>query len=173
MLTTEEYNDKPTGSNDGRTTQMTDEYLIAMLRNNVGVSEAACRAAKAAADRIEQLVAEKEATTAAAYEVAVSWLIDAGIAGDGKDDPLASSIRALATPDQTAALDRLITEAVKPYLDALTAIGDLSTISEIEFRDRHPELNAALDKAWIDQWSDELSRFAHDAILAASKKGGA
>ena len=43
---------------------MTDEYLIAMLRNNVGVSEAACRAAKAAADRIEQLIEALDAVLA-------------------------------------------------------------------------------------------------------------
>lgn len=49
---------------------MTDAELIDMLRNNVGVSEVACRAAKAAADRIEQLIAEKNAATAAAFEVA-------------------------------------------------------------------------------------------------------
>ncbi|MCL5460154.1 hypothetical protein M3M33_16065, partial [Loigolactobacillus coryniformis] len=57
---------------------MTDEYLIAMLRNNVGVSEAACRAAKAAADRIEQLVVEKDAAAAAAYEVAAKAINDRG-----------------------------------------------------------------------------------------------
>jgi multidrug efflux pump subunit AcrB len=33
---------------------MTDEELLEMLRNNVGVSEAACRAAREAADRIEE-----------------------------------------------------------------------------------------------------------------------
>lgn len=39
---------------------MTDEELIEMLRNNVGVSEAACRAAREAADRIEALVKERD-----------------------------------------------------------------------------------------------------------------
>ena len=39
---------------------MTDQELLYMLRNNVGVSVAACRAAKEAADRIEQLAATCE-----------------------------------------------------------------------------------------------------------------
>jgi hypothetical protein len=37
---------------------MTDEEMIEMLRNSVGVSEAACSAARKAADRIEQLNAK-------------------------------------------------------------------------------------------------------------------
>jgi hypothetical protein len=39
---------------------MTDEELLEMLRNNVGVSEAACRAAREAANRIEALVKERD-----------------------------------------------------------------------------------------------------------------
>lgn len=39
---------------------MTDQELLHMLRNNVGVSEAACRAANEAADRIEELVKERD-----------------------------------------------------------------------------------------------------------------
>ena len=119
---------------------MTDAELIDMLRNNLGVSEAACRAAKAAADRIEQLVATVEqleasltranAATAAAYEVAARVITDRKseiadvsntLVGTEKIifaeivsllDVVASAIRALATPDQTAALDKLIAEAV-------------------------------------------------------------
>ncbi len=103
---------------------MTDEYLIAMLRNNVGVSEAACRAAKAAADRIEQLVAEKDAAAAAAYEVAAQVAQNVGVpvgAGDGcgtyipgTSADAARAIRALSTPDQSAALD-----AVRAEIEAL------------------------------------------------------
>jgi len=37
---------------------MSDNELIHALRNNVGVSEAACRAANKAADRIEELKAK-------------------------------------------------------------------------------------------------------------------
>jgi len=69
---------------------MTDEYLIAMLRNNVGVSEAACRAAKAAAkaaaDRIEQLIVERDAATAAAYEVAEKAVAEACVFSDDDTD---------------------------------------------------------------------------------------
>ena len=79
--------------------------------------------ANEAADHIEQLVATVEqleatltranASTAAAYEVAAmeAELWDGNI--------LAYKIRALATPDQTAALDKLIAEAVGPYVEAL------------------------------------------------------
>ena len=103
---------------------MTDEYLITMLRNNVGVSEAACRAAKAAADRIEQLIAEKNAATAAAYEVAareVECGCGAGPCQDAANCAAkdAAAIRALATPDRTADLDKLIADAVGPYVALL------------------------------------------------------
>lgn len=149
---------------------MTDEYLIAMLRNNVGVSEVACRAAKAAANRIEQLVAEKDAATAAAYERAARicedrndkiWDRDTGdkVGLDGA----AEKIRALATPDQTAALDKLIAEAVKPYAEALRVL--ISHTHECE-----RELTEALYHADFCGESRPLTDAR--AILAASKKGG-
>ena len=126
---------------------------------------------------LEATLIRANVATAAAYEVAareVECGCGAGPCQDAANCSAedAAAIRALATPDQTAALDKLIAEVVKPYLDALTAIGDLSSISGIEFKSRHPELNATLDKARQDQWGEELSWFAHDAILAASKKGG-
>lgn len=138
---------------------MTDEYLIAMLRNNVGVSEAACRAAKAAANRIEQLVAEKDAATAAAYERAARICEDRNDEVWDRDtgdkvglDGAAEKIRALATPDQNAALDRMIAEAVKPYVEALQEI-------EIEYDPSEGSGNA---------------RSMYDiALAAAAKKGGA
>ena len=76
-------------------------------------------------------IAELEATliranvaTAAAYEVAareVECGCGAGPCQDAANCAAkdAASIRALATPDQTAALDKLIAEAVGPYLEAL------------------------------------------------------
>lgn len=141
---------------------MTDEYLIAMLRNNVGVSEAACRAAKAAANRIEQLVAEKDAATAAAYEVAARAIMEKCHDDmDRKEE--AAIVRALATPDQTAAMDRLIDEAVKPYVDALRAL--IYHTHECE-----RELTEALYHA--DFCGESMPLTDARAILAASKKGG-
>jgi hypothetical protein len=102
-----------------------------------------------AADRIEQLEAEltrANAATAAAYEVAACkaelW-----------DN--AYKIRALATPDQTAALDKLIAEAVEPLL--IAAKSGLRFIENTE-----SELGIILG------CGDSL----RNAILAASKKGG-
>ena len=68
-----------------------------------------------AADRIEQLEAaltRANAATAAAYEVAARRV-------EREGHSLGDEIRALATPDQTAALDKLIAEAVGPYVEAL------------------------------------------------------
>ena len=123
--------------------------------------------ANEAADRIEQLVATVEqiedcanAATAAAYEVAARALdtvadqwscghpaMHCDCARDIEQWGFAAGeVRALATPDQTAALDKLIAEAVGPYVDALKKIAD----PETEFR-------------------GHIAR----TILAASKKGGA
>ena len=85
------------------------------------------------------------AATAAAYEVAARAIMEKCHDDmDRKEE--AAIVRALATPDQTAALDKLIAEAVGPYVDALKKIAD----PETEFR-------------------GHIAR----TILAASKKGGA
>ena len=146
---------------------MTDAELIAMLRNNVGVSEAACRAAKAAADRIEQLVAERDAATAAAYEVAAREVECGCGAGPCQDTANcaaedAAAIRALATPDQTAALDKLIAEAVKPYIALLKRWQDLGC----------PNCNGDCSHANPPIYSCIMQETSK-AILSASKKGGA
>jgi hypothetical protein len=99
-----------------------------------------------AADRIEQLEAaltRANAATAAAYEVAAQ-LADCG--GKFKSNT-ATAIRALATPDQTAALDKLIAEAVAPYKSVLK-----------DLIDHADEISSPLVEAQL--------------LLAASKKGG-
>ena len=71
-----------------------------------------------------------------------------------------------------AAESELTTERAKSarLVEALTAIGDLETVSAAEFKARHPKLNAALDEVGREQWFVELSWFAHDAIAAYEVK---
>lgn len=123
-----------------------------------------------AADRIEQLEAaltQSQAEVAAAYERAAEVVDDCrrspAFVGLGCD-PIIEAIRALATPDQTAALDKLIDEAVKPYVDALRAL--IYHTHECE-----RELTEALYHADFCGESRPLTDAR--AILAASKKGGA
>ena len=65
-------------------------------------------------------------------------------------EEIARKIRAIATPDQTAALDKLIAEAVKPYVEALREI-------EMEYDPSDGGGNA---------------RSMYDIARTASKKGG-
>ena len=119
-------------------------------------------------DRIEQLEARANAATAAAYEVAareVECGCGAGpcqnTANCAEED--AAAIRALATPDQTAALDRLIAEAVRPYVEALRVLIDHTHECE-------RELTEALYHADFCGESRPLTDAR--AVLAASKEGG-
>lgn len=113
-----------------------------------------------AADRIEQLEADltrANAATAAAYEVAadvdVLYVDEDGNRTTRKLCFLERNcIHALATPDQTAALDRLIAEEVKPLINAADAMLDAFCVHE--------------DSAQI-----AASAGMMNAILAASKKG--
>ena len=73
---------------------------------------------------LEAALTRANAATAAAYEVAAREVECGCGAGPCQDTANcsaedAAAIRALATPDQTAALDKLIAEAVKPYVEAL------------------------------------------------------
>lgn len=78
---------------------------------------------------------------------------------------LATAIRALATPDQTAALDRLIAEAVRPYLEALAWY-------ETQFCEGFCE-DMPDRSVNNDGMENDCSGCRARAILAASKKGGA
>jgi len=118
---------------------MDDAELALHLRGGLVPMSVAYRASS----RIEQLVATVEqleaaltranAAAAAAYEVAAKIVcerhrIHMTAKGRNPDDYVsdwsltAAAIRALATPDQTAALDKLIAEAVGPYVEALDAV---------------------------------------------------
>lgn len=128
-----------------------------------------------AADRIEHLEAaltRTNAATAAAYEVAAKALdavadqwscghpaMHCDCARDVEQWRFASDeIRALATPDQTAALDKLIGEAVKPYVALLDRADQalMDSVPDYLFEGRDPE------------------KVVEDirTIIAASKKGG-
>lgn len=143
--------------------------LVKRLRNAAGVDqmEYPYPMCNEAADRIEQLVATVEqleaaltpvnAATAAAYEVAAREAEEFDFAFAFQCAP---SIRALATPDQTAALDKLIAEAVKPYVEANGILEDALQ----EVGDDYPGSNC---QSWCQQQVKEAR-----AILAASKKGG-
>ena len=101
-------------------------------------------------DRIEQLEAaltRANAATAAAYEVA------AQVCENGDEFDPSTAIRALATPDQTAALDKLISEAVRPLINAADAMLAAFCVHE----------NSAQIAAYAGMMN---------TILAASKKGG-
>ena len=73
---------------------------------------------------LEAALTRASAATAAAYEVAAREVECGCGAGPCQDTANcsaedAAAIRALATPDQTAAMDKLIAEAEAPYLEAL------------------------------------------------------
>lgn len=144
------------------------------------------------ADRIEQLEAaltRANAATAAAYEVAAQVADDytkmrerqiaeekakAALhvnvpqvmrwqAGKVQSEAISAQIRALATPDQTAALERLIAEAVGPYVEALAWYGEQARLARLI----HSEGDAGRNALQADGGKRA------NAILVASKKGGA
>lgn len=102
-----------------------------------------------------------EAATAAAYEVA------AKVAKDGNfcfAFQMEKHIRALATPDQTAALDRLIAEAVEPLVEALT-------FYQGAWNYKINKRYGGLEWSPKEELLDDCGNKAKNAILAASKKG--
>lgn len=112
------------------------------------------------AARIEQLEAaltRANAATAAAYEVAAHEVECGCGAGPCQDTANcaakdADAIRALATPDQRSALDRLIAEAVEPYVAALIWCSGSADFNE----------GGVAEKGWQKLCAP---------LLAASKKG--
>lgn len=118
-------------------------------------------------DRIEQLKAahtRANAATAAAYEVAGRAVAEARVFADGDTDSetaakvitlgrAGKAIHALATPDQNAALDRLIAEAeARVWKRAIQVVDALPEAQS-------PDVNVGVANAYA-------------AILASSKKGG-
>ena len=151
---------------------MADAELVLHLRGGLVPVSVAYRAAS----RIEQLEAaltRANAATAAAYEAAAKIADDfvqmrerqietekaktslhvnvsqimRWQAGKVQSEAISAAILALATPDQTAALDKLIAEAVEPYRLVLKDMVDSAD-----------EISSPLIEAQL--------------LLAASKKGG-
>lgn len=148
--------------------------------------------ANEAADRIEQLVATVEqleaaltranAATAAAYEVAAQKAEyfrdvcgrnqdgdfyvgeEATMFGNSVATEITDAIRALATPDQTAALDKLIAEAVNPYLEAMRYYETQFCEGFCEDMPDRSVTNEGME--------NDCGGCKARAILAASKKGG-
>lgn len=130
-----------------------------------------------AADRIEQLEAaltRANAATAAAYERAADVCADYPRNSPDYaewtryDEQIAYSqecIRALATPDQTAALYKLIAEAVKPYVEAMRYYETQFCEGFCEDMPDRSVTNEGME--------NDCSGCKARAILAASKKGGA
>lgn len=124
---------------------------------------------------LEAALTRANAATAAAYEVAAKAVAEARVFSDDDTDGetaakvialgrAGKAIRALATADQQSALDRLIAEAVGPYVEALRVLIDHTHECE-------RELTEALYHADFCGESRPLTDAR--AILAASKKGGA
>lgn len=99
---------------------------------------------------------QSRAETAAAYERAAHEAWKYGGSGFEK------AIRTIATPDQTAALDKLIAEAVKPYVEALAWYGEQARLARLI----HSEGDAGRNALQADGGKRA------NALLAASKKGG-
>lgn len=84
-----------------------DDLVKQLMHATVSIDgdfDVGCNVRDAAVERLER----SEAAIAAAYEVAAR-LFDDGVSPTGK--AVGDMIRALATPDQTAALDKLLEEA--------------------------------------------------------------
>lgn len=143
---------------------MTDAELVTHLRGGLVMVSVARRAA-ARIDQLEDELTRANAATAAAYEVAArecdyyakSW-DDLNINGSSIS-VIAYAIRALATADHTAALDRLIAEAEARVLERAAIIANKLLVRTKFGNDTLTEV--------------VYSDFVGAAILAASKKGGA
>lgn len=141
------------------------------------------------ASDIEALIAaltRANAATAAAYEVAAR-LFDDGVSPTGK--AVGDVIRALATPDQTAALDRLIAEAeARVWAEAAEiAAKSLERAPDNEGASGWTVSTARLNAICLQagEWAKGayletvecialvVEKECANAILAASKKGGA
>jgi len=147
--------------------------LLDQLRNGVQLTEAA----ELAADRIEQLEAEltrANAATAAAYAVAAQYLENP--THQGIRPAWGMDIRSLATPDQTAALDRLIAEAkadalAGPWDDKPDAMTPAIIASYPHITKDYETWAHAMELVSARRSKGALVALVNH-ILAASKKGG-
>lgn len=137
---------------------------IAEVVSHIGVAD---YIAAANPDTVSLLIAslvKANAALAAAYEVAAKaamghcYAIMSATDADARAALIAVSIRALATPDHTTALDRLIAEAEARGMERAAGIAK--------------QHNDHRDNEYAQGW-DDCAKSIHTAILAASKKGGA
>lgn len=124
-----------------------EQLKAALTRANAATVAAYEAAAKIADDFVQmrerQIETEKAETS---LHVSVSQIIR-WQAGKVQSEVISAAIRAIATPDQTAALDKLIAEAIAPYKSVLK-----------DLVDHADEISSPLVEAQL--------------LLAASKKGG-
>jgi len=123
---------------------------------------------------LEAALTRANAATAAAFEVAARAINDRG-AVEQENFGLKRAaqnffrardiVRALATPGQTAALDRLIAEAMKPFVEALTFYRDGWSFKTNK---RYHGLEWFPKEELLDDCGNKAA-----TILAASKRGGA
>ncbi len=134
-----------------------ERYTVTIRENRIATLHSSTEA-------LELALTQSRAETAAAYERAAS-MVKRLLEADDYYSPtdIVFQLQALATPDQTAALDKLIAEAVEPYAEALRVL--ISHTHECE-----RELTEALYHADFCGESRPLTDAR--AILAASKKGG-
>ena len=153
-----------------------DDLVKQLMHATVSIDgdfDVGCNVRDAAVERLERA----DAATAAAYEV-VSKQLEASretfcYASPGSDeeftsllmgfDTAAGAISALATPDHTAALDKLIADAVKPYAETLQYY---ETYFCEGFCEDMPDRSVTTASMEIDCGGCKAR-----AILAASKKG--
>jgi len=139
-----------------------DDLVKQLMHATVSIDgdfDVGCNVRDAAVERLER----SEAALAAAYEVAADSLIESSVWCDSQDRTSSewhngvidarkhhmNCIRAITTPDQAAALDRLIAEA------------EARTVEQI----------AELVSSWRNT-TPMTGEECANAILAASKKGG-
>ena len=119
---------------------------------------------------LPRLRGDRPAATAAAYEVAAREVECGCGAGPCQDTTNcsaedAAATRALATPDQTAALDKMIAEAVGPLVEVLT-------FYQGAWNYKINKRYGGLEWSPKEELLDDCGNKAKNAILAASKKGG-
>lgn len=126
--------------------------------------------------RPDQQPATEPQGYAAGLEAAIKWLQDAGIAGDGKDDPVSDCIRALvASPDQPAADTRVVTVALLDRVMKTTMSGIVRNEIRAIIDTATPAPSdkiAEAARALLDAPDDVMTGFAIDVMRANRLRDG-
>lgn len=116
---------------------------------------------------LEAALTRANAATAAAYEAMASEFDSLGNVGL----VVATGIRALATPDQTAALDKLIAEAeARVWEKAADIARHAVEVTGHRMREAKEKKNKKEERDWQSMLFCAVD--IRTSILAASKKGG-